>query len=372
MDFDQSTSRFRDICSVRPSGEAMKNRFTNVVHLVTSIVCIAVFSFSLIRLIFLNVSMPDEPPVQLWAVRFVGNGDRLVTVGGNSNPYQMPRRGELVVWNLKTCKEQFVIRQKSSLRAVACSPNGRLLAVGGFDGQTKLLSSATGATIAALQSDAGINAVAFSHNGDVISGSLDGVITIWDVAKRKSESYVLTNEGILNVAVSGDCSTIVATTQSGKAFLLNLLHPEERKELRASENVFAGDQNAEGVAFAPSGKVFATASQSCVRVWESPTGKLLAAFNTPENVNSVVFSPNGSALATVDTRGALALWDAITGQCRITKNAHVGTSFCVTFSPDGDRIATIGRDDFLTKVWDAFTLTPLMTLTRTNIPIESQ
>jgi WD40 repeat protein len=332
-----------------------------------SLLSTAIFLFSLFRIISNNAPVPNEPAIQLWAVRFIGDGNSLATVGGNGSPYETPRRGELAVWDLKTCRKKFVLKQKAAVRGVAASPDGKFLAIGDFDGRTKLLDALTGETLSVLQSDAAINAVAFSRSSNlIVSGNLGEKITIWDTIKRTTESLLLTNEAVLNVAISSDGNAIVATTRSGNAYLFNLLYPNERKKLRTYDDPTIDAPNAEAVAFAPDGRSFATACRNQVRLWGCPSGKLIRDFTTPKNINSIAFSTDGTTLAAVDSGGTLALWDSLTGECRASTNAHVGISFCVAFSSNGRRIATIGRDDFSTKIWDAQTLTPVITLLSTN------
>lgn len=346
---------------------AIKNSvFEDALFISGSLLSIAIFLFSLLRIISNNAPVPNEPAIQLWAVRFIGDGNSLATVGGNGSPYETPRRGELAVWDLNTRRKKFVLRQKAAVRAVAASPDGKFLAIGDFDGHTKLLDGLTGETLSVLQSDAAINAVAFSRSNLIVSGNLGEQITIWDTIKKTTESLLLTNETVLNVAISSDGNAIVATTRSGNAYLFNLLYPIERKKLRTFDDTTIDTPNAEAVGFAPDGRSFATACQNQVRLWECPSGKLIRDFTTPKNVNSIALSTDGTTLAAVDSGGTLALWDSLTGECRASTNAHVGTSFCVAFSSDGRRIATIGRDDFSTKIWDAQTLTPLITLLGTN------
>jgi WD40 repeat protein len=66
----------------------------------------------------------------------------------------------------------------------------------------------------------------------------------------------------------------------------------------------------------------------------------------------------------VDSSGGLTLWNPTTGERGNSITAHAGTSFCVAFTSDGKRLATIGRDDYTTKIWDAETLARLATLRR--------
>jgi WD40 repeat protein len=333
-----------------------------------AILAIAIFLMSLFHTISDNAPILG-PPIQFWAVKFLPDGRTIATVGGDGNPYERPKRGELVLWDLKTLKEKLVLRQNSSVRSVAVAPNGRFLATGDFDGCTKLVNPDSGATIAKLKYRAGVNAVVVSpDSGFVVSARLDGTIAIWNVASNTVETLVLSNETALNVAISVSGKALVVTTRSGKAYLFNLLHPETWKVLQAYEGPPIDEPNAEGVAFAPNGRIFATACQNRVRLWNYPDGKLMKEFVESNNVNSIDFAPDGATLATVNSDGRLELWNPVSGKCLLATNAHSGTSFCVTFSRDGKRIATIGRDDYTLKIWGAHTLAPIATMRRDNAP----
>src|SRR4029077_1357553 len=90
------------------------------------------------------------PPSPFWAVSFLDDGKTLVTVGGASNPQERPRHGELVFWDLTTATEKLVVAENSSVRSVACTADGRCVAVAEFSGLTKLVSSSDGRTISAM------------------------------------------------------------------------------------------------------------------------------------------------------------------------------------------------------------------------------
>ena len=67
-------------------------------------------------------------------------------------------------------------------------------------------------------------------------------------------------------------------------------------------------------------------------------------------VLSVVFSPDGQRLASVDGYETVKVWDAATGQEVLTLKGHTS----VAFSPDGQRLAAAGVDRTVT-VWEATT-----------------
>jgi WD40 repeat protein len=69
------------------------------------------------------------------------------------------------------------------------------------------------------------------------------------------------------------------------------------------------------------------------------------------SVNSVVFSPDGSRVASGSDDNTVRVWDVQTGQCQHTLEGHSGRVNSVVFSPDGSRVAS-GSSDNTVRVWD--------------------
>ena len=68
----------------------------------------------------------------------------------------------------------------------------------------------------------------------------------------------------------------------------------------------------------------------------------------------VTFSPDGQRLATSDTKGDIQIWDPQTGNQLLRCRGHQHWAWAVVFSPDGQHLAS-ASDDYRVKRWDAAT-----------------
>ncbi|MFD3504963.1 NB-ARC domain-containing protein [Streptomyces sp. NPDC058678] len=79
-------------------------------------------------------------------------------------------------------------------------------------------------------------------------------------------------------------------------------------------------------------------------------------------VNAVVFSPDGTRLATGGDDGMVRVWDLAAGEILHTMAGHTRRVNAAVFSYDGARLVTAG-DDWRVRIWDPATGRSLHTLT---------
>lgn len=94
------------------------------------------------------------------------------------------------LWGVAACEEWATLDEHEGwVAAVAFSPDGSLLATGSHDQMIKLWDAATGRRLATLEGHTGnVYTVAFSPGGSMLaSGSLDRTVRLWDVAQYLDE-----------------------------------------------------------------------------------------------------------------------------------------------------------------------------------------
>ncbi len=130
------------------------------------------------------------------------------------------------------------------------------------------------------------------------------------------------------------------------------------------------------VAISPDGKMLASGSRDVydglrlrtIKLWNLTTGELLTTLTGHSSpVLTVDFSPNGQTLASASNMefqdGNIKLWDVRTGRVRQTLGSSLVAlrTSCVTFSPDGQTLAT-GHFDAAIRLWHLSSPKELRTL----------
>ncbi|MCA9188816.1 MAG: WD40 repeat domain-containing protein [Pirellulaceae bacterium] len=162
------------------------------------------------------------------------------------------------------------LRNQDTVRSVALSPDGRLVAsVGGSDA-IRIWDVRTGLGVATLSAIGETYAIQFSPDGKLLAQVGNGVVRLWSVSDKRQvfESY-------------------------------------EQQEVVL------------GIAFAPQGNVFATAGRDeAIHLWDVATGQLLLRLHSRQtggSMRGLEFSADGKRLAAGDGRGTIHVWDLSDG-----------------------------------------------------------
>jgi WD40 repeat protein len=128
--------------------------------------------------------LPPTAAGQVWALAFSPDGTQLAAVGGDQHRLGAQTGGFLAVWDAHTGEQQFArTGLAADLRAVAFSPDGRMLVTGGDDGAVRLWETATGQERRRFAGhESAVLDVAVSPDGKLVAAaSADAPLFVWDV-----------------------------------------------------------------------------------------------------------------------------------------------------------------------------------------------
>ncbi|MEO0457738.1 MAG: WD40 repeat domain-containing protein [Cyanobacteria bacterium P01_A01_bin.114] len=105
------------------------------------------------------------------------------------------------------------------------------------------------------------------------------------------------------------------------------------------------------VVYSPDGTQLATSGDDgTARVWDTEGNQLAVLEGHQGHVWSVVYSPDGTQLATSGSDGTARVWDTEGNQPAVL-DSHKGPVRSIVYSPDGTQLATSGSDG-TARVWD--------------------
>lgn len=250
----------------------------------------------------------------------------------------------------------------SPVTSVKFSPDGKLLAAGGYR-EVRLIDPSTGKAVATLSGHADyVRSIAFSPDGKMLAAGGGppqrfGEIKIWDV---ESHRLLKTMQGhadcIYSIAWSPDGKLIASGSYDKTAKLWDAATGKEVSNLKDHiDAVFA-------VAFSQDSKRLVTASQDrTVKIWDVATGKRLYTLSdASDGLSTLAYSPAGDRIAAAGYDKTIYVWllgkdDAHLDQSLIADEDSI---LAMVWSPDGKTIITASSDGSI-RFRDAATLDPV-------------
>jgi WD40 repeat protein/serine/threonine protein kinase len=111
------------------------------------------------------------------------------------------------------------------------------------------------------------------------------------------------------------------------------------------------------LAWSPDGTRLASANgDRTITIWDAATGKerctLRGHAGPGASINCVAWGADGTRLASTSADGLVLVWDVGTRQVVRTLRGHHGDVLSATWSPDGTRLASVGKGDKAVRIWD--------------------
>ena len=263
--------------------------------------------------------------------------------------------------------------------AITFSRDGNWLASGGSgNNEIRVQGASSNGEIHTLVGHEGkINALAFRINGELISGSDDGTVRLWNVPEARQIRRFNGGSGqITSVSVSPDDRLLVAGSSDDTLKLWEIDTEQLLTTFEGHEDLIWT------VSFSPDGQTIASGSEDrTVRLWNASDGSLIDTLvGHTDRIWSVAFNPDGTQLASGSWDGTVYIWQiasnsaapdhfvqrpGLGGNLEIPGDPLADAPFAVyerevlsvAYSPDG-RLLAVGLvdapNDATVRLWDVF------------------
>ncbi len=231
-------------------------------------------------------------------------------------------------------------------------------------------------------------AVAISPDGSMLIGaSTFGEVDLWDVINEKHiHTFSFGQGAVRSVSFNAESKILALNMLSQTDFAIGLFNVDINSEEFGNEiKMLVGHVDKPfSVAFSlQDPTILASGSlDGTVILWdiENPANKII--FGTPvefesghrkvhgQEVESIVFSPDGSILAAGLSNGTIKLWDLKTYKLIDILEGHTGPIYSVVFSPDGKILASASKDTTI-RLWNVKTRKKIKELIGHERPVRS-
>lgn len=260
-------------------------------------------------------------------------------------------------------------RQAGGVTAMAFNPNGKVLATGNRGGRIELWDTSTMQWFGVLQGhDPGNAVISLAWSPDsrqLLSGSLDDSFIIWDILNFEQLRRLEGDGDAIQVDYSPDGKTFASATSTGEVNIW------DQEDIEVIPGTSAVDGDLTSVAWSADWEKYATAaSNGELKVWSmdqtldnrDPIMTLAGHSMSGDWVSAEAWSPDGGRLAT-GLDNVIHIWDYETNEHLIELNGHESLVTALTWSPDGQSLASASRDKSII-IWNLENGQPDLTLER--------
>jgi WD40 repeat protein len=262
----------------------------------------------------------------------------------------------IYLWDWADSAAPVELPAAEQVRCLAFSRRSDVLATGHDDGALTVWALRPGNTglmqYRAVHVASGpLREVAFAHKGaTLVAAAEDGTVSLWNLGGILGWEPVTTEPTLIHhIAVSYDGRRAAWCTDSW-CVLWDLTSQKElwRRQMAGRPDV---------VVFEPSGRTVAATCLEELCVFDVATGRTTLKRRTAdiqEPFLDVAFSPSGARLATTHNQGTVRVWEYPSGKLLAGWHAHDDSCFRLAFSRD-ERTLAVSSMDHTISLWDTRT-----------------
>src|SRR5258706_700592 len=244
--------------------------------------------------------------------------------------------------------------------AVACSPQGHLLAAGTTTGEIWIYDMLDGVPRLTCHGHTdGVWSLAFSPDGSLLASSSDDhTVRLWNSHSGHCLRILHDHTNrVRTIAFSPDGRALASGSDDQMIHLWDVSTGDRLTTLHGHTG------RVWSVAFSPDGNLLASGgTDQTVRLWNTSTGSCIATLRGHSSwVRSVAFHLKESILASGSDDLTIRLWDISTGDCLKTLHVHTSRVWSVAFRPDSDIVGSSSEDQTI-RLWSIHTGRCLMIL----------
>ncbi|MCI0620599.1 MAG: serine/threonine protein kinase [Acidobacteria bacterium] len=256
--------------------------------------------------------------------------------------------GPVLLWDTNSGKEVGKLLGGSpSIRSLDFSPDGRQLAAASASGTIQVWDVAKRVLLFSLNRHSGsVESLAYAPDGSRFASIAEREVLLWNSATGQVLAEFMgpgTPRGSLSFSASGK-----RLTASGREHTVREWDVDQACALQTLSGL---RDRTEQASFSPDSRTLLTASRGGgVNFWETETGRL--AGHLPVRGRFAEVSPNGKHLAIGITDGVVLLYSFPPGEAPLHQlNTKFHRVISVAFSPDS-RLLAIRGDHPIAQVWD--------------------
>ncbi|MFN2104357.1 MAG: hypothetical protein ACK2UJ_05750, partial [Candidatus Promineifilaceae bacterium] len=285
---------------------------------------------------------------------------KMLAIGGEN--------GQLTLWNAQTGDliQELAGHEPFFISTLDISQDGEILVSGGFDSLVKIWHLSSGRLLGELRTFGMVNTFALNPDASQVAVALrDGDVQVWEIAaitksindgnsgasdppRLREPALLLETPGApTGVTYSPDGARLAAFIPKKSVLVWDPRYGNQIFEIQ-------GADDAHEIEFSPSGDYLVAGSGDAgVSFWDARTGKEIFTFQETSPVSDLLFNRSGDRLATATHGGTVTLWDVSADQPRqITRLPGRADGInMIALHPDGRHLAT-GSDQGMTRIWD--------------------